>query len=673
MNDYDSSAFKKPERRKKSGRILLFLAAVFVFSLLVAGGAALFDEYMGKTKGGEGWLFRTKDVISTFLGQKPHFYHLVVERNGADERITEDNVFVLTYRDEFVIKEATTSSPFSRGITVDVEGAGGDSDLRVLLKGVELVDRVVREKAAAPSKTERVYAYGIAVKFKGEEIARIPVQVEVSPQDWLRFAKASESQRSQIQYLERAVAESKDDVNLRKALAAAHVKAGNVDRAIREYRTVLAAKPGDAVALAELSRCYLAKKDYLQAQETAQRLVKVKPKDAGAYAIIALAYGKQKKWDRAIANYQESLKWNPDDVNVLMNLGEAYEMVGKNQGAIEQYKKALQKNPQDKTIKAALADAYKRSGDHQAAIKLYSEVITEKPREAGARKALGPAQGAKGNWKEEIEEYKKALKAKPDDPVTRYNLALAYEKGKMYREAASEYEKVLTVKPNDAEALSRLSNIYFQEKRYRDAVLFLNKLKKLAPKNATVYAHTGFAYGEMKQYKEASWNYAKAIELGSKDPQVRYNLATVYGKMGREKDAIREYEKFAAVSPNTEVLTILGEYYVKTKNYDGAIKAYKKLTVMEGGKAAGYSGLGLVYDLKGQTDQAIENYRTALKHNKKDEKIYLQLARAYEKKGRNGEAMEAYTSAYNINPDSGEAADGITRLKISEIQKKHKE
>ena len=660
------------KRPRKSGRVLLFLAAVFVFSLIVAGGAALFDEYLGKTKGGEGWLSRTKDTVSVLLGGKPRFYHLVIERNGVDEKIKEENVFVLTYRDEFVIKEVDTSSPFGRGVTVDVEGAGGDSDLRVLLKGVELVDRVVRDKAA-PSKKERVYAYGIAVRFNGEEIARIPVQVEISPQDWLRFAKDSDSQRSQIQYLERAVAESKNDVNLRKTLAAAYVKAGNIDRAIREYRSVLAAKPGDEVALAELSRLYLAKKDYVQAQETAQRLVKVNPKDAGAYAIIALAYGKQKKWDRAIANYQQSLKWNPDDVNVLMNLGEAYEMTGKTQGAIEQYRKALQKNPQDKTIKAALADAYKRSGDHQAAIKLYSEVIQEKPKDTGTPKASVKDQGAKRNWKEEVEDYKKSLKAKPDDPVTRYNLALAYEKGKMYREAASEYEKVLTAKPNDPEALSRLSNIYFQEKRYRDAVLFLNKLKKSAPKNATVYAHTGFAYGELKQYKEASWNYAKAIELGSKDPQVRYNLASVYGKMGREKDAIREYEKFAAVSPNAEVLTILGDYYVKTRNYDGAIKTYKKLTGMEGGKAAGYEGLGRVYDLKGQTDQAIENYRTALKHGKKDEKIYLQLARAYEKKGRGREALEAYTSAYNINPDSGEAADGITRLKISEIQKKYKE
>jgi cytochrome c-type biogenesis protein CcmH/NrfG len=46
---------------------------------------------------------------------------------------------------------------------------------------------------------------------------------------------------------------------------------------------------------------------------------------------------------------------------------------------------------------------------------------------------------------------------------------------------------------------------------------------------------------------------------------------------------------------------------------------------------------------------------------------------ACEKKGMNREALEAYTNAYTINPESADAADGIRRMKILEIQKKYKE
>ena len=135
----------------------------------------------------------------------------------------------------------------------------------------------------------------------------------------------------------------------------------------------------------------------------------------------------------------------------------------------------------------------------------------------------------------------------------------------------------------------------------------------------------------------------------------------------------RALRQRAAVKPNTEVLTILGDYYVKTGNYDGAVKTYKKLAGLEGGRAEAYAGLGRTYDLKGQTDEAIENYRAAIKQGRKDGKIYLRLAAAFEKKGMNREALEAYTSAYTIDPESADAADGIMRMKILELQKKHKE
>lgn len=84
-------------------RLLFFLAAIFIFALLIAGGAALFDRYRGEEKGGEGWWSRSWNGIeSVFFGGKPRFYHLIVEKNGADEKLTEKNVFVLTDRKSVV-------------------------------------------------------------------------------------------------------------------------------------------------------------------------------------------------------------------------------------------------------------------------------------------------------------------------------------------------------------------------------------------------------------------------------------------------------------------------------------------------------------------------------------------------------------------------------------------
>ena len=63
----------------------------------------------------EGW----KRIQNTFsfivLDRKPHFYSLVLEKNGKDYRLTSSDIFEVSYRDEFVIKEISTDVLFGGG------------------------------------------------------------------------------------------------------------------------------------------------------------------------------------------------------------------------------------------------------------------------------------------------------------------------------------------------------------------------------------------------------------------------------------------------------------------------------------------------------------------------------------------------------------------------------
>ena len=52
--------------------------------------------------------------------------------------------------------------------------------------------------------------------------------------------------------------------------------------------------------------------------------------------------------------------------------------------------------------------------------------------------------------------------------------------------------------------------------------------------------------------------------------------------------------------------------------------------------------------------------------------VYYRLGNAYEKKGMYKEALAEYRNAYQINPDSSEAARKIPQMRIRMIQKKHK-
>ena len=165
-------------------------------------------------------------------------------------------------------------------------------------------------------------------------------------------------------------------------------------------------------------------------------------------------------------------------------------------------------------------------------------------------------------------------------------------------------------------------------------------------------------------------NYEKAIRYGAKDPQIRQNLALSYGQTGKTKESIAMYEKLAAANPTTEVLNTLADAYMKEKQYEKAIRIYKKLIDLNPKKAAGYASIAYAYGLKGDLDRQIEYYRMSLKLDPEDDEVYANLGEAYEKKGLFQEALKAYTAAYELNPDSTRVARQIPQMKIRIMQQK---
>jgi len=76
---------------------------------------------------------RLKNTFSfVFLGGKPGFYYLDVEKNGKDYRLRKGDAFDVSYRDEFVVKEIATDVFSGRGVTVHVDGLHGEDHFRVM-------------------------------------------------------------------------------------------------------------------------------------------------------------------------------------------------------------------------------------------------------------------------------------------------------------------------------------------------------------------------------------------------------------------------------------------------------------------------------------------------------------------------------------------------------------
>ncbi len=634
---YKSEINKESQNKKQKGRKPFYVLVILAVTVILFAGGVFFAHFY-KAKLDNLILYTSKMkriFLSTVLGHEPKFYYLDVEKNGKDYKLTKDDVFEISYRDEFVIKSVSSDSLFGRGITVDVEGIGDKNDFRILLKGIELVDKLTTVK----KRNSAVKDYKIDVRYHDNNIASIPIRVEITPQDWLRFARMSENEDSQIDYLKRAINMNKKDVGVRKMLARVYVRKEMQDKAISQYQDILKLKPNDLEALAGLSRCYIKKKEYSRSLPIYRRIIRRNPKDASAYANIAFAYGKLGRWNNAIANYNASIRLNPKNAMVYYNLAKAYEKTGKSENAVEQYKRVLKMIPGDVNVMTALAGAYLSLENYDESITLFRKVIKKQPRNASAYANIGLAYGGKGLWKKEVANYRKAISLNPKDPVIHFNLATAYEKKKSYRNAAAEYRAVLKINPDDTDAMNGLATCYLGDKKYSSAIKLYEKIVKISSKNSSVYAGLGFAYGQTKKYKQATKNYEKALKYG--------------------------------YHPTLEELNVLAGYYLKNKDYSSAIKTYEKMSKLAPKKAEIYSGLAHIYSLKGNTDKEIEYYKKSLGLDQEDYMAYLNLAGAYERKKMYEDALREYTSAYQLNPDSNKAARKIPEMRIKILQQKY--
>ena len=103
----------------------------------------------------------------------------------------------------------------------------------------------------------------------------------------------------------------------------------------------------------------------------------------------------------------------------------------------------------------------------------------------------------------------------------------------------------------------------------------------------------------------------------------------------------------------------LGVAYDKKGRTDDAIR--ELLTAIEVDPAYGQShnNLAIIYDREGRTDDAIRQYVLAIQINPKDEESHYNLGVAYDKKGLTDDAIRELLTAIQINPDYGQARNNL--------------
>ncbi|MBN1384567.1 MAG: tetratricopeptide repeat protein [Elusimicrobia bacterium] len=156
---------------------------------------------------------------------------------------------------------------------------------------------------------------------------------------------------------------------------------------------------------------------------------------------------------------------------------------------------------------------------------------------------------------------------------------------------------------------------------WKDGFTFYSRVLKQVPDGPGAYVNMGMVYSERNEYKKALEMINHALKIDPDYLEGRSALASVYHDMGDYETAFKIYRKMA-----------------ERKQYE-----YNK---------APFINLGMIYKIKKQYKESIENFNKAIEMNPLSADSYAHIAEIYEWHGKLDEAQRYYEKSVYINPDN---------------------
>jgi lipopolysaccharide biosynthesis regulator YciM len=240
-----------------------------------------------------------------------------------------------------------------------------------------------------------------------------------------------------------------------------------------------------------------------------------------------------------------------------------------------------------------IADLMRRAGDARrahgvdAAAGLYRQVLERRRTHAGALRALRDFAVSGRQWREALSLQERLVAAVTTDQRAREAEMLAaihYERGR---------EEMASGRPTAA--IGELRQALRSDRRFVPAALAL-----------------GEAYEAAGDAREAVRAWERAVEITPALPLLG-RLERAYRAEGRPSRMIALYRDATARAPDDLALALaLGRVYFELEMLDEAADQLEKIEVRAPSVPAVHALLGAVFEHRGQTRDAVEEYRQAL-------------------------------------------------------------
>lgn len=342
--------------------------------------------------------------------------------------------------------------------------------------------------------------------------------------------------------------------------------------------------------------------------------------------------------------------------------------------AITEYQRALESCVDSAEIyyKIAMAFYYKR--ELEKAINYFKLALEHNTKMAEAHFMIAEIFMKKGDFIEAIESAQRAIELAPLSSSRAYFLIFCIQslsnKTKWYKKTLKLLQAIVTL-PFDKYALKetgrKLSYLKFMPVLIKTSIMIFMKgfnqqildiyretIDK-APGFVELYINLGRVYFELRRYDDAICEYKMAIWLDSLNLRAYYYLCQLYEEIRDFDNAIETCKKLIELQPHVaEFHCRIAQYLYLKGNIDEAIEHYQTAVTINPNPqwtSVVAQTLGFIFQENTKDlDAAISSYQNAYNLNPNDIDIYLNLGNVFFEKGSYDNALIVYKKALESSP-----------------------
>jgi tetratricopeptide (TPR) repeat protein len=336
-----------------------------------------------------------------------------------------------------------------------------------------------------------------------------------------------------------------DQVALHAQKAQQFLRAKQPDRAIPEFRSILALEPGNLDALGNLGVLLYFQGDYAGAISQLQAALKLNPGLWKIQALLGMAQKRTGDSGGSMANLEQSFPRLEDrgiQIEVGMELVEMYASREELEKAAHVLQVLHEKFPTDIGI---LFASYRIYSDLAGEAMLSLSLVA--PQSAQMHQLMAHELARQGQIDGAIRNYREAVKINPNLPGLHFELAEALNASDVQEnkhEAKTEYEAALSVDKFDEKSECRLGSIAYYAGDLKGSLSHYSEAVRFQPDDLEANLGMARVLIEMNETVKAAAFAEHALQVDPTSAEAHFRLSTIYRQEHRIADSRHEIEEF---------------------------------------------------------------------------------------------------------------------------------